>query len=223
MGSAARGGSEQKNSQGDGGGGESDRGGGGGGGGDGCSGGSGGGIGGGNGANSRQKKRGHPHTTGQAEEQCIAGREGTSTPDGRERIEESDTVTSLSALESNSDFRSHPGGAPPRVVDSSGRNPVGEHDGSNENGGTDEAVPVFTRSREHGGGIEWERGWDCERESRGLTGDGQSRFPGSSVRQAMPSGLEDVVERFCAAAFLRGHVPKGLMPVDTPSEEAYQR
>lgn len=157
-----------------------------------------------------------------AEEQCIAGREGTSTPDGRYIIAESDTATSLSALESNSDFHSHPGGAPPRVVDSSGRNPVGEHDGSNGNGGTDEAGPFFAGSREHGG-IEWERGWDCERESRGLTGDGQSRFPGSSVRQAMPSGLEDVVERFCAAAFLRGHVPQGLMPADTPPEEAYQR
>lgn len=69
----------------------------------------------------------------------------------------------------------------------------------------------------------WESMWDTKRESRGLTGDAGSRFPGSSVRQDMPSGLKEGVERLCTAAFLRGHVPEGLMPKGTAPEEAYQR
>lgn len=69
----------------------------------------------------------------------------------------------------------------------------------------------------------WESMWDAERESRGLTGDAGSRFPGSSARQDMPSGLKEGVERLCAAAFLRGHVPEGLMPKDTAPGEAYLR
>lgn len=69
----------------------------------------------------------------------------------------------------------------------------------------------------------WESAWDTERESRGLTGDAASRFPGSSARQDMPSGLKESVERLCAAAFLRGHVPEGLMPKGTTPAEAYQR
>lgn len=69
----------------------------------------------------------------------------------------------------------------------------------------------------------WESAWDTKRESRGLTGDAGSRFPGSSARQDMPSGLKECVERLCAAAFLRGHVPEGLMPKGTTPAEAYQR
>eukprot|EP00903_Cladosiphon_okamuranus_P009171 g8759.t1 len=69
----------------------------------------------------------------------------------------------------------------------------------------------------------WESTWDTERESRGLKGDAGSRFPGSSARQDMPSGLKECVERLCAAAFLRGHVPEGLMPKGTSTAEAYQR
>lgn len=69
----------------------------------------------------------------------------------------------------------------------------------------------------------WESAWDTERESRGLTGDAGSRFPGSAARLDMPSGLKECVERLCAAAFLRGHVPEGLMPKDTTPGEAYQR
>lgn len=69
----------------------------------------------------------------------------------------------------------------------------------------------------------WESAWDTDREDRGLTGDAASRFPGSSARQDLPSGLRESVDRLCAAAFLRGHVPEGLMPKDTAPEEAYQR
>ncbi len=69
----------------------------------------------------------------------------------------------------------------------------------------------------------WESAWDAEREDRGLTGDAASRFPGSSARRDLPSGLREGVDRLCAAAFLRGHVPGGLMPKDTAPEEAYQR
>ncbi|CAM9412521.1 unnamed protein product, partial [Ectocarpus sp. 8 AP-2014] len=79
---------------------------------------------------------------------------------------------------------------------------------------------------EGGGGVStsgWESVWDAEREKRGLTGDAGSRFPGSLVRQDMPSGLAESVERLCAAAFLRGHVPHGLMPKGTTPEEAYRR
>ncbi|CAM9554693.1 unnamed protein product [Scytosiphon promiscuus] len=69
----------------------------------------------------------------------------------------------------------------------------------------------------------WESEWDAERTSRGLDGDAGSRFPGSSVRQDMPSGMKEVVERLCAAAFLRGHVPHGMMPKGTTPEDSYQR
>lgn len=217
VGSAACGGGKQTSSHGSGGGGGSDTGGGG-------DGGYGGGVGAGgdNVASCRHKKCGHPYTTGQAGEQRTVSKGGIPAPDGLELIAESDTATSLSALESNPDCHSNPGEASPRRVGSSGRNLVGGHDGSSVSGGGDEAGPGFTGSRQRGG-IGWEHGWDCERESRGLAGDGQSRFPGSSVWQAMPSGLEEVVERFCAAAFIRGHVPQGLMPADTPPGEAYQR
>lgn len=68
----------------------------------------------------------------------------------------------------------------------------------------------------------WESVWDAERTSRGLAGDGCSRFPGSSVRQDMPSGLEENVERFCFAAFLRGHVPEGVVPTGTTAEDAHK-
>ncbi|CAM9092452.1 unnamed protein product, partial [Ectocarpus fasciculatus] len=82
------------------------------------------------------------------------------------------------------------------------------------------------RRWEGGGNVSafgWESVWDAERKKRGLTGDAGSRFPGSLVRQDMPSGLAETVERLCAAAFLRGHVPHGLMPIGTTPEEAYQR
>lgn len=69
----------------------------------------------------------------------------------------------------------------------------------------------------------WNYVWDVERRSRGLTGDGCSRFPGSSVRHDVPSGLDETVERLLAAAFLRGHVPKQLMPTGTTAIEAYSR
>lgn len=69
----------------------------------------------------------------------------------------------------------------------------------------------------------WESAWDTKRANRGLIGKASSRFPGSSVRQDLPSGLEEIVERFCTAAFLRGHVPEGLMPAGTTAEEAYKR
>lgn len=92
-----------------------------------------------------------------------------------------------------------------------------------ENVGLDSAG---SRRWEGGGSVStsgWESVWDAEREKRGLTGDAGSRFPGSLVRQDMPSGLADTVERLCAAAFLRGHVPHGLMRKGTTPEEAYQR
>ncbi|CAM9409047.1 unnamed protein product, partial [Ectocarpus sp. 12 AP-2014] len=92
-----------------------------------------------------------------------------------------------------------------------------------ENVGLDSAG---TQRWEGGGGVStsgWESVWDAEREKRGLTGDAGSRFPGSLVRQDMPLGLAETVERLCAAAFLRGHVPHGLMPKGTTPEEAYRR
>lgn len=73
------------------------------------------------------------------------------------------------------------------------------------------------------GSLPWQRGWDEERTFRGLSGDTSSRFPGSSALQDMPSGLDETVERLCAAAFLRGHVPVGLLPSGTTPEEAYER
>lgn len=147
---------------------------------------------------------------------------GALAPDGREGVADSDTATTLSVLESISDCRSRPREISPRVVGSYGHSLVGRADGTSVLGRRGDVGPSTAGAREHSR-IEWERGWDCDRENRGLTGDGQSRFPGSSVRQDMPSGLEEVVERFCAAAFLRGHVPQGLMSADTPPEEAYQR
>lgn len=78
-------------------------------------------------------------------------------------------------------------------------------------------------SREDNGSAGWERVWDIERTRRGLAGDACSRFPGSLAHQDLPSALEETVERLCAAAFLRGHVPAGLMPSNTSPDEAYQR
>lgn len=199
-GSAARGGGKQNISHRSGGGGESDGGG---------SGGSGGGGDGKSGASCR------------VEEQRTADG-GASAPDGQEGVADNDTVNTLSVLGSTPDCRSHPGEISPRVVSSHEHSSVGRHDGSGVLGTRGEVGPSSAGTRKHGC-TEWERGWDCDRERRGLTGDGRSRFPGSSVRQAMPSGLGEVVERFCAAAFLRGHVPQGLMPAGTPPEEAYQR
>lgn len=85
-------------------------------------------------------------------------------------------------------------------------------------------APALRRAgRDNGSAAGWKSAWDTERESRRLTGDAGSRFPGSSARQDLPSGLNESVERLCAAAFLRGHVPEGLMPKGTTAEEAYQR
>lgn len=99
--------------------------------------------------------------------------------------------------------------------------------GRGRGGGTSSNAPVSWLAGEDRGssaaGAGWESAWDMERESRGLTGHAGSRFPGSSARQDMPSGLKECVERMCAAAFLRGHVPKGLMPKGTTPAEAYQR
>lgn len=74
----------------------------------------------------------------------------------------------------------------------------------------------------HGFGT-WKTVWDAKRVNRGLPGKACARFPGSSARQDLPSGLDETVERLCAASFLRGYVPEGLMPAGTTAEEAYQR
>lgn len=69
----------------------------------------------------------------------------------------------------------------------------------------------------------WETVWDMERRSRGLLRTSSSRFPGSSARQDLPSGLDESIERLCRAAFLRGHVPTRLMPAGTTPDESYLR
>lgn len=98
-----------------------------------------------------------------------------------------------------------------------------------KSGGHKRAVDVsVTETNEQGnddscGFATWETVWDAKRESRGLLGKACTRFPGSSARQVLPSGLDETVERLCAASFLRGYVPEGLMPAGTAAEEAYQR
>ncbi|CAM9169018.1 unnamed protein product, partial [Hapterophycus canaliculatus] len=104
---------------------------------------------------------------------------------------------------------------------------VGDQTHTCNDAGADGAERCVANSRGENTGSttssRWEHTWDTERTSRGLAGDAGSRFPGSSARQDMPSGMKEVVERLCAAAFLRGHVPDGLMPKGTTPEDAYQR